>query len=258
MTTPNSQLATPNTIDLNADVGEGCGQDAALMPLISSASIACGSHAGDADSMREAVALARDHGVAVGAHPSLPDREHFGRREMRLSSFELHDAIVAQVQALAAIAASEGTRLRHVKPHGALYNMAARDAELADTIARAIHSVDPALMLFGLAGSVLLTIAERVGVRSVSEVFADRAYLSDGSLLPRGRPGSVIHNEAAVAVRAVGMAREGTVVAVDGSRISVRADTICIHGDTPGAAALASRVREGLAAAGITVSAPSR
>jgi UPF0271 protein len=244
------------TIDLNADVGEGYGQDAALMPLISSANIACGAHAGDSASMREAVALARDHGVAVGAHPSLPDREHFGRREISLSPSDLRESIVAQVQALAAIAASEGSRLRHVKPHGALYNMAARDAELAETIARAVHSVDPALLLFGLAGSALITMAEQAGLRGVSEVFADRGYLPDGSLLPRHRPGSVILNGAVVAVRAVGMAREGTVVAVDGSRVSIRAETICIHGDTPGAAALARRVREGLAAAGITVSSP--
>ena len=246
------------SIDVNADVGEGCGQDAALIPLISSANIACGYHAGDADSMREAVAFARDHGVAVGAHPSFPDRENFGRREMQLSPADLHASIVAQVQALAAIAASEGTRLRHVKPHGALYNMAARDENLAETVARAVQTVDPALLLVGLAGSILLMIAERVGLRSVSEVFADRAYLPDGSLLPRDRPGSVIHNAAAVAVRAVEMARGGTVVAVDGSSISVRADTICIHGDTPGAAALARRLRAGLAAAGIAVAAPRR
>ena len=244
------------SIDLNADVGEGCGQDVALIPLISSANIACGSHAGDADSMREAVAFARDHGVAVGAHPSFPDRENFGRREMRLAPADLHASIVSQVQALADIAASEGTRLCHVKPHGALYNMAAREEELAETIARAVQSVDPTLMLFGLAGSALLTAANRIGLRGVSEVFADRAYLPDGRLLPRDRPGSVIHNVAAVAVRAVGMARDARVMAVDGSSISVRADTICVHGDTPGAAAIARGVREALAAAGITVSAP--
>ena len=246
----------PRSIDLNADVGEGVGQDAALMPLISSANIACGAHAGDAGSMRETIVLARAHGVAIGAHPSFPDREHFGRREMQLTPAELHECIVEQVRVLADIAASEGSRLHHVKPHGALYNMAARDRELAETVVRAVHSVDPTLMLFGLAGSVLLTVADRVGLRSVSEVFADRAYLPDGSLLPRDRPGSVIHSAAAVAVRAVGMARDATVTAVDDSRVSVRADTICIHGDTPGAAALALRVREGLAEAGITVSAP--
>jgi len=160
------------------------------------------------------------------------------------------------VKSLAAIAASEGTRLRHVKPHGALYNIAARDREVAETIARAVHDVDPTLMLFGLAGSLLIDAAARLGLRGVSEVFADRAYRSDGSLQPRTEPGSVLHDEAVVAERALLMAREGIVVAVDGSRVAVQADTICLHGDTPGAAALARRIREGLAGGGITVAAP--
>lgn len=255
--TPDSQLPpTPKVVDLNADVGEGCGQDAALMPLITSANIACGYHAGDTDSMRAAVVLARDHGVAVGAHPSFPDREQFGRREMRLARTDLHECIRGQVHTLAAIAAAAGTRLRHVKPHGALYNMAARDEELAEGVARAVYSVDPELLLFGLAGSALVKVAARVGLRSVNEVFADRAYLPDGSLLPRDRPGSVLHNEAAVATRAVAMACEGTVVAVDGSRIRVQAGTICVHGDTPGAAVLAARIRDGLGRAGVTVAPP--
>jgi UPF0271 protein len=192
----------------------------------------------------------------VGAHPSFPDREHFGRREMRLAAEDLHECIRAQVHALAAVAAAEGTRLRHVKPHGAVYNMAARDEALAEAVARAVYSVDPTLLLFGLAGSALVTVAARVGLRSVNEVFADRAYLPDGSLLPRHRPGSVLHNEAAVATRAVTMARDGAVVAVDGSRVIVRADTICVHGDTPGAAVLAARIRDGLRRAGVTVAAP--
>ena len=179
-------------VDLNADVGEGCGQDAALMPLISSANIACGGHAGDDDSMREAVALALEHGVAIGAHPSFPDREHFGRQEMQLGARDLHECIVAQIESLASIAQTQGTRLRHVKPHGALYNMAARDEELAETVVTAIRSVDPSLMLFGLAGSALLTVATRLGLRAISETFADRAYRPDGSLQPRNEPGSVI------------------------------------------------------------------
>ncbi len=170
------------SIDLNADVGEGCGQDGALMPLISSANIACGLHAGDVDSMHEAVSLANHHGVSIGAHPSFPDREHFGRREMRLNARELHECIVAQIESLASVAAAAGTRLRHVKPHGALYNMAARDEELAEAVVTAIRSVDPALMLFGLAGSALVTVAARLGMPFVSEAFADRAYRSDGSL----------------------------------------------------------------------------
>lgn len=245
-----------HSIDLNADVGEGCGQDAELMPLISSANIACGLHAGDADSMREAVALAREHGVAVGAHPSFPDRENFGRRDMHLAPSELHECIAGQVKALAAIAASEGTRLRHVKPHGALYNMAARDREVAETIARAVHDVDPTLMLFGLAGSLLMDAATSLDLRAVSEVFADRAYRHDGSLQPRSEPGSVLHDEAVVVERALVMARERFVVAVDGSRVAVQADTICLHGDTPGAAALARRIRDAFESGGITVAAP--
>jgi UPF0271 protein len=246
----------PRIIDVNADVGEGCGQDVALMPLISSANIACGYHAGDAASMREAVVMARDCGVAVGAHPSFPDREHFGRRDMQLTPAQIDECIAAQVSHLAEIAASEGVAIRHVKPHGALYNMAARDEQLADTLVRAIRRLDPALRVFALAGSALLKSAEQAGLRAVSEVFADRAYQPDGRLVPRDRPGGVIHEEAEAAVRAAGMALHETVVAVDGTSVTVRADTICIHGDTPGAASLARRVRERLDAAGITVAPP--
>jgi len=243
-------------VDLNADVGEGCGQDAALMPLITSANIACGGHAGDAESMREAVALAIEHGVAIGAHPSFPDRKHFGRQEMHLAARELHECIVAQIESLVNVAAAAGARLRHVKPHGALYNMAARDEALAETVVAAIRNVDSTLMVFGLAGSALLTAAKGAGLRAVSETFADRAYKADGSLLPRSEPGSVVHDEAAVADRAVAMARNGSVFAVGGSRIAIRADTICIHGDTPGAAALAQRIRDAFLVAGIRVAAP--
>jgi UPF0271 protein len=243
-------------IDLNADVGEGCGHDAVLMPLISSANIACGVHAGDAESMRQAVLLALDHGVAVGAHPSFPDREHFGRQEMRIPSRELHECIVAQIESLSAVAVGAGTRLRHVKPHGALYNMAARDEELAAVVAEAVRSVDPALMLFGLAGSVSLTVAERLGLRAISETFADRAYAADGSLLPRSQQGSVLHDEAIVAARAVAMVQEAAVTAVDGSRVAIRADTICLHGDSPGADVMALRIREAFAATGIRIAPP--
>ena len=244
------------TIDLNADVGEGYGQDAALMPLISSANIACGVHAGDVDSMRQTVMLALEHGVAVGAHPSFPDREHFGRQEMQLSARDLHECIVAQIESLAEVAATAGTRLHHVKPHGALYNMAARDQELAAIVAQAVHSVDPTLMMFGLCGSVMLTVAERLGVRAVGEAFADRAYRPDGTLQPRSEPGSVIENADVVVGRAVEMAGNGSVTAVDGSRIAIRAETICLHGDTPGASVLARRIRDAFAAAGIKVMTP--
>ena len=249
-------MSSRTSVDLNADVGEGCGQDASLMPLISSANIACGLHAGDAGTMREAVRLARDHNVAIGAHPSFPDREHFGRREMQLPAEEVHGCIVAQVRTLADVAAAAGARLRHVKPHGALYNMAARDERLAEAVVAAVRSVDPSLAVFGLAGSALVKAASRIGLRSVSEAFADRAYQADGSLLPRDRPGSVLDDETEVASRAVAMVRERRVAAVDGSRVSLDAGTICIHGDTPGAPALARRIRDALAAAGITVAAP--
>jgi 5-oxoprolinase (ATP-hydrolysing) subunit A len=244
------------TIDLNADVGEGCGQDAALMPLISSANIACGGHAGDAESMREAVALALAHGVAIGAHPSFPDGENFGRQEMQLPARELHECIVAQIESLASVAAAAGARLCHVKPHGALYNMAAHDEALAETVVDAIRSVDPTLMLFGLSGSVLLTVGERLGVRSVGEAFADRAYRADGSLLPRNERGSVLHDGTAVAARAVAIVQDAAVIAVDGSRVTIRADTICLHGDSPGADVMARRIRDAFAAAGIRVVAP--
>ena len=249
-------MSSRTSVDLNADVGEGCGQDASLMPLISSANIACGLHAGDAGTMREAVRLARDHNVAIGAHPSFPDREHFGRREMQLPAAEVHGCIVAQVRTLADVAAAAGARLHHVKPHGALYNMAARDERLAEAVVAAVRSVDPSLAVFGLAGSALVKAASRIGLRSVSEAFADRAYQADGSLLPRDRPGSVLDDETEVASRAVAMVRERRVAAVDGSRVSLDAGTICIHGDTPGAPALARRIRDALAAAGITVAAP--
>jgi len=246
----------PDSIDLNADVGEGCGQDAALMPLISSANIACGIHAGDNDSMGEAVALALEHGVAIGAHPSFPDREHFGRREMQLGARELQQCIAAQIESLASVAQKQGTQLRHVKPHGALYNMAARDPELGETVVTAIRSVDPSLLLFGLAGSALLAVAERLGLRAISETFADRAYRADGSLLPRNQQGSVLHDETAVTARAVAMVQGGVVIAVDGSRVAIRADTICLHGDSPGADVMAMRIRDAFAAAGIRVVAP--
>ena len=244
-------------VDLNADVGEGCGQDAALFPLISSANIACGYHAGDAQTMRETVALARDHAVNIGAHPSFPDRENFGRREMHLSAAELHTCIAAQIESLAAVAAAEGVRLAHVKPHGALYNMAARDRELAEVIVRAVASVDAGLMIFGLAGSALIAAGARLGLWTVSEVFADRGYQRDGTLLPRDQPGSVLHDDAQVARRAVDMVVEGSVVSADGSLVTLQAETICIHGDTPGAAQMARQVREALGAAGVTIAAPT-
>jgi UPF0271 protein len=245
-------------LDLNADVGESfgaykLGQDASLMPVITSANVACGFHAGDPGVMRETVALARQHSVAVGVHPGFPDLVGFGRREMRVTAREVEDLIVYQIGALAAVAATQGLRLQHVKPHGALYNMAVRDGVLADAIAHATVAVDPTLILFGLPGSELIAAGQRAGLRTAREGFADRAYQPDGVLAPRHLPGAVIEDPDMVVRRAVAMAREHAVTAIDGSRITLEIETICVHGDTPGAALLASRVRDALIDAGVMI-----
>lgn len=250
-------------IDLNSDLGESfgpwpMGQDAELMTSISSANVACGFHAGDPGAMRATVALAKTHGVAVGAHPGFPDLVGFGRREMKASPQEVEDFVVYQVAALAGIAATQGVRLQHVKAHGALYNMACRERALADAIAKAVAALDKSFILFGLPNSELLRAGEAAGLTVAAEVFADRAYEKDGSLAARSKPGSVIHDEDFVVARAVRMVEHGEVVAVDGSVIALQADTICLHGDTPGAAALARKVRAGLEGAGITIGAFSR
>jgi UPF0271 protein len=203
--------------------------------------------------MRETVALAKHHGVAIGAHPSFADRAGFGRREMSLPAREVESLVAYQVGALAAIAAAEGVRLQHVKPHGALYNMAARDAALADAVARGIAAVDRSLILFGLAGSALIDGGARAGLRTASEVFADRGYRADGTLIPRGDPGSVLHDPAVVASRAAAMVRERAVAAGNGTRLPLQIDTICVHGDTPDAAALAARIRGALIDAGVRI-----
>jgi len=248
------------TVDLNCDVGESfgayrIGADAEVMASISSANVACGFHGGDPAVMRHTVRLARDAGVAVGAHPGLPDLVGFGRREMRVTPQETEDLVLYQIGALAAIAASEGVRLQHVKAHGALYTMAARDRALAGAIARAVRAFDPSLVLFGLPASELIRAGEAEGLTVASEGFADRAYEPDGSLTPRSRPGSVIHDVDAVVRRAVRMAEAKGVTAADGTEITMRVDTLCVHGDTPGAAELTRALAAGLARAGITVAA---
>ena len=229
------------SIDLNADVGEECGQDAALMRCITSANVACGVHAGSFATMRETVRLAKKHGVGVGAHPSFPDREHFGRSEMQLRSAEITDLVMRQIEALAAVALNEGIRLLHVKPHGALYNVAVRDRQVADAIARAVASTDRSLILLGLPGSELLAAAQAVGLQTAGEAFADRAYRADGTLVPRTEPGAVIHDPEEVLARV--------------ARLAARPDveTICVHGDTPGAAELASKIRAALEATNFEV-----
>src|SRR5688572_8700992 len=252
---PRSTLFPYTTLfrSLNADAGEGLGQDPALFRVVTSASIACGFHAGDPGTMRTAIALAREHGVAIGAHPSFPDPSGFGRREMVLTPREVEECVTYQVGALADIAAGQGVRLQHVKPHGALYNMASRDRALADAIARAVAAYDPGLVLFGLSGSRLLEAGTRTGLRTASEVFADRAYRRDGTLVPRSEAGAVVHDAAVVVPRAVAMVREQAVTADDGTRVALRVDTICVHGDTPAAAELAARLRHALGEAGIQV-----
>jgi UPF0271 protein len=203
--------------------------------------------------MRETIALAQQHGVAVGAHPAFPDLVGFGRREMRATPREVEDFVVYQIGALAAVAAAGGVRLQHVKAHGALYNMAVRDATLADAIARATVSVDRSLILFGLPGSELIAAGKRAGLRTAREGFADRAYKPDGTLVPRSEPGAVIEDPEAVVSRAIAMARDCVVTAIDGSRVALEVETICVHGDTPGAAELASRIRKALIDAGVSV-----
>lgn len=247
-------------IDLNADLGESfgpwpMGQDERLMTSITSANVACGFHAGDPSVMRHTIAMAKAHGVAVGAHPGFPDLVGFGRRELHASAQEVEDFVLYQVSAIAGMAAAAGLRLQHVKAHGALYNMAARHGELAAAIARGTAAVDRQLVLFGLPNSELLREGEKAGLRVAAEVFADRAYEPDGTLASRRKEGSVLHDADEVVARAVRMARRSEVTATDGSTINVRADTICVHGDTPGAPELARRVRAGLEAAGITVAA---
>lgn len=245
-------------IDLNCDMGESfgawsMGHDAEVLGSVTSANIACGFHAGDPEVMRRTVRLARDRGVAVGAHPGLPDLVGFGRREMKVSPRELEDMMLYQIGALAAIAAAEGVRLQHVKAHGALYNMTSRDAELSSAIARAVAAFDKGLILLGLPGSELIRAGEQAGLRTAAEGFADRAYEPDGSLASRKKPGSVIHDPETVVARAVRMVREGGVVATDRSWVPLKVETICTHGDTPGAHELVRRLRAALESQGIAV-----
>jgi UPF0271 protein len=246
------------TIDLNSDMGEGygpwpMGADERLAPLVSSINVACGFHASDPGTMRRTVRLAKRHGVAVGAHPSYPDRVGFGRRALGATPDEVRDDVTYQVGALWAFCRAEGLPLRHVKPHGALYNAAARDEALATAICEAVRAIDPALVLVALAGSRMLGVARRLGLRAAGEAFADRAYTPEGELLPRQEPGAVLHDPAVVAARAVRMARERKVSAVDGTVVTVDAETICLHGDTPGAAELAAAVRAALDREGIAI-----
>jgi UPF0271 protein len=246
------------SIDLNADLGEGAGHDEELFELISSANIATGFHAGDSDSMHAAVAAANTNEVAVGAHPSFFDRENFGRRELKVSNQEVFDAVVYQLGVFQAIASAAGVQPNHVKPHGALYNMAVRDDKLADAIARAIKSVDPKLILFAPDNTELARAGEAHGLQVAREIFADRNYLNDGWLVPRSRPDALLHDPKEAAERVLRMLREGKVRSVEGRDVEVRGETICVHGDTPGAVEFARELRSRLEHEGVRISAPKR
>ncbi len=245
-------------IDLNCDMGEGfgawgMGQDEALLELVTSANIACGYHAGDPATMARTVKAAVARGVALGAHPSLPDLQGFGRRAMAITAEEAYGLVLYQIGALHAFAKAAGGRLQHVKPHGALYNMAARDRALADAIARAVLDFDPSLILVGLSGSELIQAGSALGLACASEVFADRSYEPDGSLTPRSQPGAMIEDEELAVARVLCMVREGKIANRTGADLIIQADTVCIHGDQPKALAFAGKLREALAAAGVEV-----
>ena len=244
-------------LDLNADVGEGDQEaDEALLRLVTSANVACGLHAGDPQTMRTTVAMAMRNGVAVGAHPGYDDREGFGRRPMQLAAAEINDLLLYQLGALDAIARAEGAVLRHVKPHGALYNQAETVGALAVAIIAAVRVFDPNLRLVGRAGSAMARAAEAVGHPFTPEAFADRRYRADGSLLPRSEPSAVLTDPEEVARQVHSLVTDGEVRASDGSRVPVSFETLCLHGDTPGSALLAARIRRELSALGVSVSAP--
>jgi UPF0271 protein len=247
-----------NKIDLNCDMGEGfgayrLGNDEALMGLVTSANIACGYHAGDPLVMDRTVRLAAQHDVGIGAHPGFPDLVGFGRRAMQLTPEEIENTVLCQVGALAAFARSAGAELAHVKPHGALYNMAAKDAEVARAIARGVVRAGEGIIAVGLAGSVMIEAAREAGLRVAREGFADRAYEADGSLRSRKLDGALIHDSEAAAERAVCIACDGVVIAYTGEEIPLQVDTICVHGDTPGAVEIVMAIRRRLEETGVEV-----
>lgn len=246
------------TIDLNSDLGEGfgawtMGDDAAMLDVVSSANIACGFHAGDPTIMLATARAAAERGVAIGAHVAYRDLAGFGRRPVHVTADELHADVVHQLGAMAATARVAGTAVTYVKPHGALYNTACADPVQAEAVVRAIADVDGSLAVLALPGSELLLAAERHGLRAVAESFADRAYEPDGSLVSRSKPGSVLHDPDEVAARVLRMVAEGVATAVDGSELQVRADSVCVHGDSPGAVAMAHAIRATLTEHGVTI-----
>ncbi|KEQ19504.1 LamB/YcsF family protein [Endozoicomonas numazuensis] len=246
------------TLDLNCDMGESFGQyvmgnDAGIMPYISSANIACGFHAGDPNIMAKTVKLALEHHVAVGAHPGLPDLQGFGRRNINISPEEAYTLTLYQIGALSAFVTAEGSQLHHVKPHGALYNMAARDPDLAKAIAEAVYQFNPELILYGLAGSCLISQAETIGLRTASEVFADRSYQSNGQLTPRDQTGAMLEDKQKSLEQIRDMVLHNQVTSLDGQIIAIQADTLCIHGDGPWALDFVRGCERFLQAQGITI-----
>ena len=244
------------SVDLNSDLGEGAGFDIELLELVSSANIACGFHAGDPASILQSIRDAKERNVVVGAHPGFADRENFGRAELASEPSEVFSQTVYQLGAFSALATAEGVRMNHVKPHGALYNMAVRDQRLAEAIVRALLVVDPYLILFAPAKSELERVAEASELRVVHEVFADRNYLADGSLVPRTRADALLKDPQEAAKRVLRMLREGKVQSIEGRDIDVCAETICVHGDTPGAVEFARELRTQLEYNGVVIRAP--
>ena len=243
-------------VDLNCDMGESygvyqLGEDAAAMPLVTSANVACGFHASDPDNMLKTVRLAKQHGVAIGAHPSYPDLVGFGRRQMALTNDEIEAAILYQLGALQGFCQAEGVGLQHVKVHGALYNKAEKDLATAAAIARAIQKFDPQLIMVCMANSAMTEAAKTIGLPYAEEVFADRAYTAQGALAPRKLPGAVIHDVDEVVARVMKMIQQKTVTTLDGTELPIRADTICVHGDTPGAVEMIARIRRAIEMAGV-------
>ncbi|OJF93696.1 LamB/YcsF family protein [Pararhizobium antarcticum] len=247
------------SIDLNSDLGESygawaMGDDAAMLAIVSSANVACGFHAGDPVGILKTVRAAAENGVSIGAHVSYPDRVGFGRRDMDVTSDELIADVIYQIGALKGLAASAGVTVGYVKPHGALYNRIAHDPKQGQAVIDAIMAIDPSLVLMGLAGAPILDLARKSGLAVVAEAFADRAYTPDGQLVSRREPGSVLHDTQAIARRMLQLAKTGTLEAIDGSTIKVDAQSICVHGDSPGAVAIAQEIRRTFEADGIMVS----
>jgi 5-oxoprolinase (ATP-hydrolysing) subunit A len=245
------------SIDLNCDLGEGCGSDAELMRYISSANIACGFHAGNRDTMRKTVELALEHGVAIGAHPGYADPENFGRTQMNMAPAEVRQLIFDQLDALKRVCESRGAKIRHVKPHGALYNQAAKDRELASAVVQAVAKWDSNLIFYGLSGSEMIAEAEKVGLRTASEVFADRTYRSDGTLTQRTESNALITEPETSVMQVLDMIRYGRVRSTEAIMVAIKCETICLHGDGDHAVEFASLIREKLEAEGVNVAPPS-